>query len=132
MPAGPSVTPNGTPTDDSARIAMAMALLEEADKKAKAKAEAKAKREAERSVPGYTAPPNAPHVFLRRLVTYVTNSNLASNGDNDKFHSDIMALLPFVDTVAKGDNTTQSRDFEVIGNLIATMTPSLPVPSPTE
>ena len=117
-----TVTLNGNMNDEE-MLAQATAIVEAA-KKAK-REEAARKRAADKLLHGET--PNAPHQFVATLVKYVVSADAAFADDDAKFRAAIMQMVSLADTAAGGQNINTARDFGVIGGIITTMTPTLPV-----
>jgi len=117
-----TVTLNGNMNDEE-MLAQATAIVEAA-KKAK-REEAARQRAADKLLHGEK--PNAPHQFVATMVKYMVSADAAFADDDAKFRAAILQMVGLADTAAKGANITTARDFEVIGGIIANMTPTLPV-----
>jgi hypothetical protein len=119
-----TTTDNGQATED-ARVALALQLLADQERKDAEKEAKRLARQAEKAAKGEQ--PNAAHAFLHTIVRAFTQADRAFPDDADAYRAEIRRVLGFVDTAAQMGNTTTANDFRVIGQLIATTMPKVPV-----
>lgn len=115
---------NQTP-EEQARIALALEMLAEQERKDAEKAVAKAKKAAEKAAKGEQ--PNAAHAILTVIVRALRANDVANAGNPDAHRAYVNTLAGFVDTAAQLPNVTTATDFRVIGQLIETTMPKVPV-----
>lgn len=115
---------NQTP-EAQARIALALEMLADQERKDAEKAVAKAKKAAEKAAKGEQ--PNAAHAILTVIVRALRANDVANAGNPDAHRAYVNTLAGFVDTAAQLPNVTTATDFRVIGQLIETTMPKVPV-----
>lgn len=113
-------------TPEEARIALALELLAAQEVKDAEKERKRQERAAEKAAKGEE--PNAAHTWTATLVRAVRAANLAYADDDAAFRAYVTGQLAgMMDTFAGMSNLTTSTDARVIGQLIETTMPKVPV-----